>query len=127
MIYTSYLSNPVLKVNSDKYLVISIMRYTPSWFKGLICNEFAPSEHFVKLSKSDAIEDYRLQVLIGEYVSQLCNADVRDILDTITSSTNKDIVFCCCETPDKFCHRRIFSWYIQSQLGINVQELNNEV
>lgn len=107
MIYTSYLSNSVLKVNPDRYLVVSIMRYTPSWFKGLRCDEFAPSESFVKLIKSSYIKDCTLKVLIEEYVLQLCSVDINDILDNLTSSTDKNIVFCCCETPDKFCHRRI--------------------
>lgn len=123
MIYTSYLANPVLKHSSEKYFIVGIMRYSPSWYKGLNCTELAPSASSLNYLKQtgDSLDKYKN--FIQMYIDELKTVDVAGVLAYLTQTTDKDIVLCCYETSDEFCHRHILAGYCKSVLGIEISEL----
>lgn len=120
-IFTSYFAK-AKHLDSSKFLVVSISRYSPRGFAGVECKAFAPSRHLLAsykagLSEECYVERYRDEMslvrdLRGEF-AQLAKC-----------AAGRDIVLCCFEGSNSFCHRHILSDIVFESFGYRIQELS---
>lgn len=117
-IYTSYFAN--WRNFPEGSIKIAVTRYLPEyWGDGLSLPQLAPSEELLRQYKNKQIDEFVFKV---KYLSELDDRlltpqYVRDIL--ISAANGRDIILCCYEKPDDFCHRHILAKW----LGDDVQEL----
>lgn len=117
-IYTSYYAR--MKNLFSKYTVVAISTSVPEWFpNAYTLRELCPGWDLVNGIKSGSItkeeytEKYKLKL------SMYNPKEVRSTLRGIYQETGKDIVLCCYERPEDFCHRHI----VAEWLGPDVKEL----
>lgn len=120
-IYTSYFSH-ASSLDSSRFFVVSISRFSPRGFHGFECLEFAPPADLLRSFKRGLSErDYSR--LYREWVLECC--DVRRVfVDIAKVCGGRDIVLCCYERPDSFCHRHLLSDYVFEKYGYRIQELS---
>jgi len=94
---------------------VSIARRTPSWCK---CKEypslFPPWEIIMKYKKDGNKEYYTEQY----YSLILSKLDPKKVYEDL-----KDSVLLCYEKSGDFCHRRLVAKWIETALGIPVEEV----
>lgn len=122
MIYTSYFAN-LMKLDKSKYLPIGITRFPPNWFRGHNIEMVAPSKELLfKLKNKEIDEDtYKIRYLndLESKKEQIIN-----YFNMLNRPYEKDIVLCCYEKSEDFCHRHILSdWLNNNILNINIKEL----
>ena len=119
--YTSYFAN-IRNLNPEEIIPIAISRSIPKWYEGLVYKKLAPSysilnEYRLYHDTKLYTERYRKEILAWLDISSV----ILDI-ETLTRFENKDICFICYETPEKFCHRHIFSEWVNSNSNILCSE-----
>lgn len=86
--------------------------------------EVAPDWETLKKYKEGLIDDAGYY---AEYMRKLFNnkqAIAKKIVDIYHQAQGKEIVFCCWEAPDKFCHRHIFAEFANKQFrNLTIKEL----
>ena len=118
-IYTSYFAN---WHNFPKdSIIISITRYPPKGWKNLELQSLAPSATLLQDWKNGSIDEY---IFKQRYIMQLekdSNLRPRAIalLKGLIQEHNKDIVLCCYEKSDDFCHRHILAEWLAPEVQIN--------
>ena len=118
-IYTSYFSN-AKKLAEVGIEVIGIALYPPKWFTGLSMKSLAPTYSIFKFS--DTQEEY-VSRFKAEVLSRL---NPKEVVATINNfSRGKDVALCCFEKPNEFCHRHLVADWLNSTLGLNVEEFNS--
>lgn len=117
-IYTSYFSN-AKKLGANDIEIIGIALYPPKWFAGVSIKSLAPSYSIFKYSNTE--EEY-IARFKAEVLSRL---DAKSIYERIKSFSNgKDVALCCFEKPYEFCHRHLVAEWLNSKLGLNVEEFS---
>ena len=117
-IYTSYFAN--WRNFPEGSLKIGITRFAPSyWQHEINIEKLAPSESLLRSYQNKQIDKYMFAI---EYRHQLRERGltpegVRTILDGVANG--RDIVLCCYEKPEDFCHRHVLAEW----LGEDVEEL----
>ena len=117
-IYTSYFAN--WRNFPEGSLKVGITRFPPDYWKDKInIAALAPSADLLRQYKDKQIDEYIFAV---QYKYQLRDRGlspngIRVILEQIANG--RDIVLCCYERPDEFCHRHILAGW----LGEDVKEL----
>lgn len=106
-IYTSYFAN-YRKFNSNT-ISIGITRFPPKWWKGKNLKELAPSEKLLRNYRNGLISEEEFAI---QYKNELWNAGltpgiVKKGLEKI--GQGHDIVLCCYEKPEDFCHRKVLA------------------
>ena len=123
MIYTSYFGN--LKNLSDKYIPISIARWTPKWYKGLRYSKLAPNLTLLtwwrKSDKTQKDKDfYKLA-----FLKHLTTLNPHKIALELNDKCNGKIpVLICFEKPGDFCHRHIVAEWFRAN-RIKCEEIKN--
>lgn len=112
MIYTGYFSSPLLRNNKD-VILISVSRKTPDWFNGIFLDCVAPPMELVSLYKKfggtpDIEKFYREQ-----YLSETLGKVSIEYLRRFFGRFNKDVVLCCYEISNAFCHRHILGEWLR--------------
>ena len=116
MIYTGYFAK--LKTYIEAGLTpISISRWPPNWFEGEKCSALAPPVELLKGYKTGKINEEQYKQI---YLSDLDRTDIRTVLDYIAKG--RDIVLCCYEKPDAFCHRHVLAEYVTDKYNIPISE-----
>lgn len=115
-IYTSYFANGK-KLNMAGLRMIGIALYPPKWFYGTTIRDVAPSYSILKETSSQ--EEY-VNRFKNEILSKVDAKAFVEKLETI--SKGKDVVLCCYEKPDEFCHRHLVAEWLTANLGIEVTE-----
>lgn len=109
------------ELDPSKYLVVSISRFPPKWFNGVMCFEFAPSAQLLfdyKDGLPECLYAYRYRSEV------LDRGDVHKVFERLAGiSQGRDIVLCCFESADKFCHRHLLAGYVQEVWGYTINEL----
>lgn len=121
MVYTSYFSK-IKDIHNDS-IIIGISRFPP---KNINNNYFlAPSVGL--------LNDYKQGLInIPEYITRYKNEVSYYLTNVFIGALkelmmeNRDIILCCYESSDKFCHRHILADLIRGY-GINVNEYKEEI
>ena len=115
-IYTSYFGN--WRNFPEGSLEIAVTRFPP---KGVVLNlrALAPSEDLLRQWKNKEIDEF---VFKHKYITELEDRGltpngVKELFAGITEK--RDIILCCYERPDEFCHRHILAEWLDD----NVVEL----
>ena len=111
-IYTSYFAN--YRNFTKNQLPIGITRFPPKSWKGINLSELAPSETLLKAFKNHSIDEYMFKI---KYQEELDGINVREKLETIANG--KDVILCCYEKPNDFCHRHILNDMINGDGELN--------
>ena len=108
-------------LDPSKYLVVSISRFPPKWFRGVMCFEFAPSSQLLfdyKDGMPECLYSYRYRSEVLE------RGDVHKVFEHLAVlSQGRDIVLCCFESAEKFCHRHLLAGYVKEVWGYSINEL----
>ena len=114
MVYTSYFANwRNFPANS---IAVSITRFPPKNWTGLEIKSLAPSEKLLRQFKNGDIDK---KVFAWQYIQELQeNGITRKVLNDFFAAIGCDIVLCCYEKPEDFCHRHILaSWYGNGEIN----------
>ena len=120
MIYTSYFSN--WRKWPKHCLPIGIVRFAPQKWKYPNCVNLSPSHELRRAWQFKNIDEdmFKLRYLAELQDRGLTPQGVRVILEDIANG--KDIVLCCYEKSEDFCHRHILAEW----LGDDVKEINGD-
>lgn len=119
-IFTSYFSK-ASKLDSSRFLVVSISRYGPKGFRGFSFKEFAPS--------SSLLHDYKKGLCQRDYIRRYRHelfglGELRDSFVKLARVAHgRDIVLCCYEREDSFCHRHVLSDIVFEKYNYRIVEL----
>jgi uncharacterized protein YeaO (DUF488 family) len=105
-IYTGYFAN--IKKYPKNVCTVSISRYTPRWYSGLIYKGVSPSTDLVLKYKSGRITKPKYtQQYIAEVFPTFNSPHIH--LNNICQLCKdcKVVILCCYEKPSDFCHRHI--------------------
>lgn len=120
MIHTSYMAN---WRNFGDFVPVSVMAYTPTYFKGHVCNAFAPSKELFDSYRNGELsfDDY-----ISLYTSELYSKDPDKLLRKLEDIAGyKSVVLVCtCKDYSK-CHRSVIAEYLSNNFKYEVNELPN--
>ena len=112
-IYTGNFAN-VKKYRAANFTPISIARFS-RYFVGEKMLNLAPSPEMLKMNYKDYLANFR---------PILTKLNPNDILKEIESlSENKDVVLCCFEKAEDFCHRHLVSAWLNKFLDYKIIEL----
>lgn len=115
-IYTSYFAK---RSALERYGIvsISIARWKPNWYTGLVYLDVAPKAFMLKedITRIQYIEGYNRYVLDA--------LDAHKVLDDITRlSGGRDAALLCYEKPGDFCHRHILADWLREKTGVDIEE-----
>lgn len=112
MIYTSYYSNREIKQHRERYCLIAISRYRPTWtaVDGAIM-ELAPTLRNLDSYKRTGNEsDYTLRY----WEENLKDIEPNELTDLITDlAGDRTPVLLCYERTGLFCHRHLVSKWLR--------------
>ena len=115
-IYTSYFAN--YRNFPGEAKVVGVTRFAPAYWKGANIAALAPSEELLREYRSCNIDEFMFKV---KYLRELGDRKlkpefVREELEKF--SKGFDVILCCYEKPNEFCHRHILAEW----LGNDVKE-----
>lgn len=118
MIYTGYYAKlkEYEKVGLEP---VSIAGKAPSFYKKTEYKKFAPTYEIFSRWKSGEIDNFQYT---EEYIKNVLNKLDKQQVKEFLISFDKDIVLLCYEKSTDFCHRHIVADWIESELGIPVDE-----
>lgn len=108
-------------LDASKFFVVSISRFPPRWFKGYKCKEFAPSASLLRRYRQGLSKE----AYTSEFMSSVMESqDVHKVFEGLAVlACRRDIVLCCFEGEDEFCHRQLVASYVKSRWGYSIKEL----
>lgn len=112
-IYTSYYS--AMASRYEDYAIVSISTSVPKWFpvRMLRMKELVPPWEIVEGIHNGEITEEEYTRVYKEQLSKLDRDLILKELDAIsTINDNKDVVLCCYEAPNKFCHRKLVAKWL---------------
>lgn len=120
-IFTSSFST-ARRLDPARYCVVSIARFVPRGFKGVRCLAFAPSKELLLQYKAGLSESS----YSSRYLKELGGAShVHEVFESLVPfCKGRDLVLCCYESADKFCHRHLLAGFVHSHWGYVIEELN---
>ena len=121
MIYTSYFAN-IIKLDKSKYLPVGITRYPPKWFIGHNIEMVAPSKELLLKWKNKEVDEDTYKIW---YIDDLESKKVQILkyFSLLNRPYAKDIVLCCYEKSNDFCHRHLFREWLSENLNLEVKEI----
>lgn len=115
---TSYWFSPVLRSYYNQYFIVQICLSKPKYAHAdYNFQEVAPEWHTLNAFKTGQIDEGGYY---AEYIQKLFtnkNIIAKKIVDIYHMAGSKKVVFCCWETPDKFCHRHIFAEFCNKKFN----------
>lgn len=108
-------------LDDSKFMVVCISRFAPRGYKGVRCSVFAPSLYLLRqykagLSQVEYEKCYRFEIN--------CLGNIRKPFEGLALlAKGRDIVLCCYENRDAFCHRHILSDIVFEKFGYRIKEL----
>ena len=108
MIYTSYFAN--WRNFPEGSYAVGVVRFTPEWWRGPNLIMLAPSEDLLRQFKNKEIDEF---IFKQKYLRELDERNLKaDDVKIILNSIHRDIILCCYETPEEFCHRHILAEWL---------------
>ncbi len=96
---------------------VSIARGNPRAYRGKRYIRLAPTWAMLKLDETT----YRIQ--FAEILAQL---DPQQVFNDLVELAGPDAILLCWEKAGRFCHRRLVAGWLESNLGIQVPELERD-
>ena len=119
-IYTSYFAKESF-LRRKGLLPIGIALWKPRFYNGEEYKTLAPDQRTLVRKKNGTIDERQYT---EEFKEKLANLDAEKVFQDLKRiSQGKDIVLCCYERPEAFCHRHIVAEWLNEQLGITVEEI----
>lgn len=123
MIYTGYYAklDEYCKLGFTKERLLAISNTVPDYFRNKVRHfkKISPRWELIKEHKDNKINDNQFVLY---YYKHLDN--IKNYIDWIIRFLSKPCIFLCYETPDKFCHRKIFAKYLINNYSVVVEEIN---
>ena len=120
-VWTGYYAQMKKYVKAD-LVPVSIAYLTPVWYTGETCFELAPDRKLLKGYKAGEISQEEYTKQYNAFLKTVNWGEAIEKLYTISDKHScKDLVLCCYEKPDDFCHRHLLAEYLTKH-GMNVQE-----
>lgn len=113
VLWTGYFAS-IPKYEKHGLFPVSISRWSPKWLNCPNSLDLAPSVDLLRWYKSSVVKDF--QRYVERYVEEtLLGLKLEEVVaDLMQMSGGRDIVLCCYEKSDEFCHRHILSeWFRQ--------------
>lgn len=93
-------------------LAIGVTRFKPDYWTGINLDKLAPSAELLRQYRNNYIDEYMFKNI---YLSELNNRGltpnfVRQSLKE--AAGERDIILCCYEKPNEFCHRHILNEWL---------------
>lgn len=109
-IYTSYFA--AWRQWPENVFAVGITRFKPDYWKGFNLENLAPSESLLRRYRNKEIDEY---IFKTKYIRELKDRGltpqyVRQVLET--AANGRDIILCCYEKPDEFCHRHLLAEWL---------------
>ena len=108
-------------LDSSRYFIVSISRFSPRGFSGFKCPSFAPSRSLLSDYKHGLSEsDYT-----SRFISELGSKDsIYSVFRSLAAACGgRDIVLCCYERGDGFCHRHIIAQLVAMFWHYQINEI----
>ena len=108
-------------LDSSRYFIVSISRFSPRGFSGFKCPSFAPSRGLLSDYKHGLSEsDYT-----SRFISELGSKDsIYSVFKSLAAACGgRDIVLCCYEPAGAFCHRRLIAQLVAMFWHYSIVEL----
>ena len=114
-LYTGYFAG--LKRYGENVLPIAICRYIPKWYSGIHFGMVAPKPSILKNYKDGFFTEEDYEILYRQQLSLLnFQKDFLLPLKKVLDNDNRNVVFLCYERTGEFCHRHIFSQWINEHI-----------
>ena len=118
MIYTGYFAK-LKEYENNGLIPISISGKAPDFYNGIEYKRFAPSWSIYNNYKNGNIDEFGYtERYKKEILDKLNPVEIKQFL----TSFDKDIILLCYEKQGDFCHRHLVADWIESNLGIKVEE-----
>lgn len=122
MIYTGYYAK-IKEYEKAGLTMISIAGKAPSFYNGVQYKKFAPTYEIFNKWKSGEIDNFGYNDAFKvEVLDKLSKDEVKQFLN----SFDTDIILLCYEKSGDFCHRHIVADWIETELGMRVEEYPSE-
>ena len=108
-IYTSYFGN--YKNFPEGSLVIGVVRHPPNE-SVLNFEQLAPSVELLRQYKNKQVDEFIFEIV---YLTELADRGLnsRAIKEVLLDvAKDKDVILCCYEKPEDFCHRHILAKWL---------------
>lgn len=113
-IYTSYFGN-MKALQAADIKPISIARWSPRFFQGLVFREVAPTPYMLRQCSH---EEY-----LRMYAEILSRLNANEFLNKIkVVSFGRDVALLCYEKPNDFCHRHLLADWLHEKTGVEIEE-----
>lgn len=109
--YTCYF-HKYFKLNLENG--VSICAKSPPNFIGPVYKDLAPPWELIQNLKETGNEQQYVENYYKRVLNQL---DPRKVYQDL-----KDNIILCYESPEKFCHRHIVSYWLNNELGLQISE-----
>lgn len=112
-IYTSYFAN--IKNLPKNIVPIAVCRFVPKWYNGAVYKKLAPTVQMLEDYKETQDEKCFQERYTNNILRKLYVCTVLMDLQRIMLSQNaaaEGICLVCFEAPDKFCHRRLLTKWL---------------
>ena len=117
-VYTGYYAK-LKKYEEAGLIPVSIAGKAPAFYTGIQYKVFAPTWDIFSKWKNGSIDNFGYTELFKQNV--LSKIDKNSVIQSF-SKFGGDIVLLCYEKSGDFCHRHIVADWIESELGIRVDE-----
>ena len=116
-VFTGYYAQ-MKKYRAADLVPVSIAFVTPVWYEGETCFDVAPPHKLISEYKAGrlSVEEYSKQ-----YIQYLDNnvkwgKVMKKLKEISAKNDNKDLVLCCYEKPEDFCHRHLLAKYLNENI-----------
>ena len=114
----------IRKMDTSRFVAISIARKPPQGFAGPCLFELAPANDLLWGYKNGSIDKGKYTVIFEQALAQTDFTKIAEKLDSFRLD-NKIPVLCCYEKSGDFCHRNLVSKWLREH-GIEASEMASE-
>lgn len=118
MIYTGYFAR-LTRYKEVGLFPISIAGKAPDFYNDFEFKKFAPTWQLFKQWKAGEINNFQYtEQFRNQVLNKLDKSEIREFFD----SFNQDVILLCYEKSGDFCHRHIVADWIETEIGLKVEE-----
>lgn len=108
-------------LDSSRYFIVSISRFSPRGFSGYKCPSFAPSRGLLSAYKKGLSESAYERRFLYELGSK---DSIYSVFRSLAAACGgRDIVLCCYEPAGAFCHRRLIAQVVAMFWNYSINEI----
>ena len=121
-IFTTYFAN--LKKLDPEILPIAICAKVPDGFNGPVLSELAPTKSILYQFKKTGDKKLYIERFNDEVLSLISPESIYNLIVSIAEGRGfNQAALVCYEKPNTFCHRHLVAGWLNSTLGLTIEEL----